>query len=77
MLSCVLGKCEGRLGWLQLDAAAVDEELSEEKLCVICLVNRRDTTVLPCRHLCMCQDCAQARITRLLECNAYLQIHLH
>jgi len=37
-----------------------EEELSEEKLCVICLVNRRDTTVLPCRHLCMCQDCAQA-----------------
>ena len=44
----------------QLDPAAAEEELSEEKLCVICLVNRRDTTVLPCRHLCMCQDCAQA-----------------
>jgi hypothetical protein len=45
----------------QLDPAVPEEELSEEKLCVICLVNRRDTTVLPCRHLCMCQDCAQAR----------------
>ena len=44
----------------QLDVAAPEEELSEEKLCVICLVNRRDTTVLPCRHLCMCQECAQA-----------------
>ncbi|KAK9828418.1 hypothetical protein WJX81_006069 [Elliptochloris bilobata] len=43
----------------RLDVAAPEEELSEEKLCVICLVNRRDTTVLPCRHLCMCQDCAQ------------------
>lgn len=46
---------------LQLGVAAPEEELSEEKLCVICLVNRRDTTVLPCRHLCMCQECAQAR----------------
>ena len=46
---------------MQLDVAAPEEELSEEKLCVICLVNRRDTTVLPCRHLCMCQECAQVR----------------
>ncbi len=34
-------------------------EENEERLCVICLVNERDTTVLPCRHLCMCHDCAQ------------------
>ena len=34
-------------------------EENEERLCVICLVNDRDTTVLPCRHLCMCHDCAQ------------------
>jgi hypothetical protein len=32
---------------------------SEERLCVICLVSPRDTTVLPCRHLCMCHECAQ------------------
>ncbi|CAK0783179.1 hypothetical protein CVIRNUC_006378 [Coccomyxa viridis] len=30
----------------------------EERLCVICLVNERNTTVLPCRHMCMCGDCA-------------------
>jgi len=29
------------------------------KECVICLCEPRDTTVLPCRHLCMCADCAQ------------------
>lgn len=32
---------------------------SEERLCVICLVAPRDTTVLPCRHMCMCHECAQ------------------
>ena len=35
-------------------------EEAEERLCVICLVNDRDTTVLPCRHMCMCHECAQA-----------------
>lgn len=31
---------------------------AEERLCVICLVNPRDTTVLPCRHMCLCSECA-------------------
>jgi hypothetical protein len=35
------------------------QEENEERLCVICLSNDRDTTVLPCRHMCMCHDCAQ------------------
>ena len=33
--------------WAQ--GAALLEE-NEERLCVICLVNERDTTVLPCRR---------------------------
>lgn len=40
-------------------AEAATPEDSEERLCVICLVNDRDTTVLPCRHMCMCHECAQ------------------
>lgn len=27
--------------------------------CVICLSSRRDTTVLPCRHMCLCSECAR------------------
>jgi E3 ubiquitin-protein ligase MGRN1 len=27
--------------------------------CVICMTEPRDTTVLPCRHMCMCSDCAK------------------
>lgn len=29
------------------------------KECVICLSELRDTTVLPCRHMCMCSACAK------------------
>ncbi|KAL6615187.1 hypothetical protein ACP70R_037457 [Stipagrostis hirtigluma subsp. patula] len=29
------------------------------KECVICLSEPRDTTVLPCRHMCLCRECAQ------------------
>eukprot|EP00271_Cylindrocystis_brebissonii_P008130 TRINITY_DN22157_c0_g1_i3.p1 TRINITY_DN22157_c0_g1~~TRINITY_DN22157_c0_g1_i3.p1 ORF type:complete len:529 (+),score=110.86 TRINITY_DN22157_c0_g1_i3:411-1997(+) len=28
------------------------------KECVICMSEPRDTTVLPCRHMCMCRECA-------------------
>lgn len=43
-------------------------EESEERLCVICLVNERDTTVLPCRHLCMCNDCSQELRKQTSKC---------
>lgn len=29
------------------------------KECVVCLSDVRDTTVLPCRHMCMCSGCAR------------------
>uniref|UniRef100_A0A5B7A9P0 RING-type E3 ubiquitin transferase n=1 Tax=Davidia involucrata TaxID=16924 RepID=A0A5B7A9P0_DAVIN len=29
------------------------------KECIICLSEPRDTTVLPCRHMCMCSGCAK------------------
>ncbi|EKX32919.1 hypothetical protein GUITHDRAFT_98480 [Guillardia theta CCMP2712] len=34
-----------------------DAENSKE--CVICMSAPKDTTVLPCRHMCMCSDCAK------------------
>jgi len=35
------------------------EESENSKECVICMSAPKDTTVLPCRHMCMCSDCAK------------------
>ncbi len=35
--------------------AAADEE---EATCVICLTNPKDTAAMPCRHMCVCKECA-------------------
>ncbi len=47
---------------------AQSAEQEEERLCVICLVNERDTTVLPCRHMCMCHECAQELRKQTSKC---------
>lgn len=41
------------------DGAAADEDADDGRECVICMTEVRDTTVLPCRHMCMCSDCAK------------------
>ncbi|CAL9130329.1 unnamed protein product [Musa acuminata var. zebrina] len=35
------------------------DENDSGKECVICLSEPRETTVLPCRHMCMCRECAK------------------
>lgn len=41
-----------------VDGGEFDEN-DPGKECVICLSEPRDTTVLPCRHMCMCNGCAK------------------
>jgi len=41
---------------------------SDGKDCVICLAEPRDTLALPCRHLCLCSDCAKALRFRSNKC---------
>lgn len=37
----------------------VDDEISDNSAeCVVCLSDVRDTLILPCRHLCLCNACA-------------------
>jgi hypothetical protein len=43
-------------------------EDTEGRECVICMSAPRDTTVLPCRHMCMCQACAAALRTQTNKC---------
>ena len=37
---------------------AEDEVSDNSAECVVCLSDVRDTLILPCRHLCLCNSCA-------------------
>lgn len=42
---------------LQLSDDDTEDNGSE---CVICMCDMRDTLILPCRHLCLCNSCADS-----------------
>jgi len=59
-------------------SASPDDD--EERLCVICLSADRDTTALPCRHMCMCAPCAaelRRRSPRCPICRDMVESLLH
>lgn len=35
-----------------------DIDLREDQLCVVCRTNPREIILLPCGHVCICEDCA-------------------
>ena len=37
-----------------------DEESSE---CIVCMTNKKDTAIMPCRHMCLCVSCASVMRT--------------
>lgn len=44
-------------GMSDSDEAAINDK-DTGKECVICMTEPKDTAVLPCRHMCLCRDCA-------------------
>ncbi|MGH0133708.1 UNVERIFIED_CONTAM: hypothetical protein FKN15_053296 [Acipenser sinensis] len=41
------------------ESKVADDEISDNSAeCVVCLSDVRDTLILPCRHLCLCNTCA-------------------
>lgn len=48
------------------DEESIRSEVNRE--CIICLSERRDTIVLPCRHMCLCAECAEALRARADRC---------
>jgi hypothetical protein len=53
--------------------SGTSEELGEpvfanEALCVVCLMEDRDTAIIPCRHLCLCSACSDIVRLRSQTC---------
>lgn len=43
----------------RLPGQVAEDEVSDNSAeCVVCLSDVRDTLILPCRHLCLCNTCA-------------------
>uniref|UniRef100_A0A1L8DSQ0 RING-type E3 ubiquitin transferase n=1 Tax=Nyssomyia neivai TaxID=330878 RepID=A0A1L8DSQ0_9DIPT len=43
-----------------INKSASDDENEGNSECVICMSDGRDTLILPCRHLCLCNSCADS-----------------
>jgi len=44
------------------------EKASDTGECVICLTSKRDTMLLPCRHICICVNCAEQMSKKTTNC---------
>ena len=41
------------------DIATATADSRDAPDCVVCLSDPRDTAILPCRHMCVCKECAE------------------
>ncbi len=44
----------------------VSENLEDSRMCVVCQTNEKSVVLLPCRHVCVCKECANNEM--LLDC---------
>uniref|UniRef100_A0A8C7HFG4 E3 ubiquitin-protein ligase n=1 Tax=Oncorhynchus kisutch TaxID=8019 RepID=A0A8C7HFG4_ONCKI len=52
------GRWSKRLTLMLMYCPSEDENSDNSNECVVCLSDLRDTIILPCRHLCLCNSCA-------------------
>jgi hypothetical protein len=45
------------LGGQQKEVAACMDD--QDKECIVCMSEKIDTIIMPCRHMCICVECAQ------------------
>ncbi|XP_046482868.1 mitochondrial E3 ubiquitin protein ligase 1 [Neodiprion pinetum] len=45
-----------------------DKDLREDQICVVCRSNPKEIILLPCGHVCLCEDCAEGIITQCPVC---------
>lgn len=51
-----------------INDSALNAQVSEDKLCLICYSDKIDTIILPCRHMCVCSECSVALQEKSKQC---------
>lgn len=54
-------------------ANARPQNLSEDQLCVVCVTNPKEIIILPCGHVCLCEDCSEKIKTYCPVCRSPIQ----
>ena len=63
-----LAERDARIAALEASAAKAKTDWDDERLCVVCLDERRTRAFAPCSHLCACEGCADNIMAQNKEC---------
>ncbi|XP_063221472.1 mitochondrial E3 ubiquitin protein ligase 1-like [Bacillus rossius redtenbacheri] len=53
------------------------EGLTESQLCVVCCANPRETILVPCGHVCICEDCSESIVDACPVCRTAIESKMH
>lgn len=54
-------------------AKVADDSLPDSMRCIVCMLNPREIILVPCNHVCLCEDCAEIIGTVCPFCNKNIQ----